>query len=323
MSGSEYFRQAVSPAGRIVLRYLYKLAKSIADVKVKRKVKLTLISCRRFLHPPGGRQFELVTLNNGLRLWVNLCEDIGGCFYYDSSFEPFEQSIVEQIVKPGDIVFDVGANIGLYSVITSPLVGEHGQVHLFEPIEFLQEIILRSITCNNLRNVTANRLAVGECAGEVDLFVNADSAYSSLGNTGRGVIVCKDRVRCISLDEYAESSAILKVDFLKIDVEGFEGHVLRGAKRLLERSREISILCELDQGNFSPLGFSVDSVFEWMRAQGFEVWALNGKLKTLSLQEGSSCQHGKVYNYLFVRSGVVSQRLREQKIAFCSTGGVR
>jgi hypothetical protein len=70
---------------------------------------------------------------------------------------------------------------------------------------------------------------------------------------------------------------IKRIDFLKIDIEGFEGHVLRGAKGLIFNSPNLVILCELAEKNFKPLGFSINEIMDWIRAQGFHVWEIDSE----------------------------------------------
>ncbi|MEW6404497.1 MAG: FkbM family methyltransferase, partial [Chloroflexota bacterium] len=96
-----------------------------------------------------------VVLADNLKLNVNLSELEGGNLYFGIDFEPRELALVKSIVEPGMVFFDVGANIGLYSLVASRLVGEIGVVHTFEPAGFTYETLLTNLRLNGTTNVTA------------------------------------------------------------------------------------------------------------------------------------------------------------------------
>jgi FkbM family methyltransferase len=298
--------RTIATIGKPILRSAYKRALRLENQEEKARSLQKLLSWRQLLHPPGGRQLAMARLGDGLAIWVNLCEMVGGDLYYGIGFEPIEVKIVRELVRPGDVFFDVGANIGFYSVIASRLVGCAGAVHAFEPIRSIYDQLLRNLSLNCADNVRANHIAVAERCDELDLFVNRESALTSLGRTARGQVVSVERVSSISLDEYADQHEVASLNFLKIDVEGFEGHVLRGGNRLIERSNELTVLCELAEKNFKPLNLSVDDVIAWVREHGYEVWEIDRvsnsvvKLEMRRLSETNQ-------NFVFVRPGSTSQ----------------
>jgi len=292
------------PLGRSILRRVYQHALKTEDPIKKGQLLSQSLRWRRYIYPPGGRVMEIAALNEGLRLWVNLCELEGGNLYFGVPFEPCELAIVKRLVKPGDVFFDVGANIGVYSLLASQLIGGLGAVHAFEPVSCVYELLLRNILLNQASNVTPNRLAVEETSGKVELFVNRESGLSSLGHTERGQVMSVERVESTTLDEYAEMHNISELDFLKVDVEGYEGHVLRGGKRLIERSSNLAILCELAEKNYRSLNLSINGVMDWIRERGYEVWEIDRSRQLLVKLE----QNRPLYenqNFVFVRPGTV------------------
>ena len=259
------------------------------------------------MYPPGGIVLKIADLDEDLRLWVNLCESEGGNLYFGMKFEPYELGVVRKLVRPGDVFFDIGANVGFYSLMASQLVGGEGVVHAFEPASFAYEVLSKNIRLNRASNVVANRVAVGETGGEVELFVNRESGLSSLGQTGRGQVVGAEKVPSVSLDEYMDQHEISRVNFLKIDVEGYEGHVLRGARRLIEYERDLAILCELAYKNFTPLGFSINGVIDWMRERVYEVWEVD-RLRGMLVKLETNRISYENNNFLFARPGTPSHR---------------
>jgi hypothetical protein len=93
---------------------------------------------------------------------------------------------------------------------------------------------------------------------------------------------------------------VSEIDFLKVDVEGFEGHVLRGGKRLIERSGNLSVLCELAEKNFRPLNLSINAVIDWMRERGYEVWEID-QFSRLPIRLEANRKTYENQNFLFVR----------------------
>lgn len=215
---------------------------------------------------------RVAELPAGVRLWVNVTEWEGGNLYFGRPYEPVEGAVVRRLFVDGAAVVDVGANVGVYTVAASRAVGRAGSVHAFEPVSRTFELLHRNVELNALRNVVLERAAVSDTAGIAQVTVNRESGLSSLGATGRGKVVGSEVVTCVTLDAYADAHSLRDVCVLKIDVEGFEGHVLRGARRLLERTRGIAVLAELADRNFSALGLDPGEVIRWMRALGFVAW---------------------------------------------------
>ncbi len=271
--------------------------------EVKRSLRFNELSIlRNRIHPPGARHFAEIRIDDCTTVMVNLSDKVGGDLFYGLGFEDHEFAIVRQLVSDSDVFVDVGANIGLYTLLASRLVGPHGSVHAFEPLEDAFDLLKRNVRLNKMDNVRLNPAALGESAGEAELYVNQESTLTSLGQTGRGNVLSVKKVPVLTLDEYAAKAGLDTIDFLKIDVEGFEGHVLRGGRAVLERSASLVILCELAEKNYIPLNLSATAVLEWMLAHHYAAWAIEktgGRLVPLeSIRKECNSQ-----NYVFVHSG--------------------
>lgn len=163
-------------------------------------------------------------------------------------FEAVERDFVAKLVRPGMTVVDAGANIGLYTLICSALMKEVGAIHAFEPGTQTYSRLLRNLELNEARNVHVNRLALSDRPGCAVL--RWDSKYPRFDGHRFLVQASREKrhddelVECATLDSYAEQTALEFADFMKIDVEGAELAVLRGAKRLLERSPNLVLLLE-------------------------------------------------------------------------------
>jgi FkbM family methyltransferase len=233
-----------------------------------------LAQLRQKLHPPRENFIVDVMVQHEIHLKANICQHYCGDMYYGIGFEQDEMNWVKQFVEDGDVFFDVGANIGVYTLLASRMVGKRGQVHAFEPLASTYDLLSKNMKLNQVENVHLNPVAIGDQVGESDLYINAQAALTGLGRTNRGIFLGVQKVPVWKLDDYAARNGIRTIDFLKIDVEGYEGHVLRGAAGLIASSPNLIIMSELAKKNFEPLSFSVKEVVDWMQGLGFEAWMI-------------------------------------------------
>ena len=152
-----------------------------------------------------------------------------------------ERRLLKTVVSAGDVVVDAGANIGIYSKFLSSCVGPKGVVHSFEPapehFKRLQSVMRK------LANVRLCQVAVGECSGRGNLYLsdklNVDHrTYTSEGDSRRAV-----PIDIIALDDYFKPGE--RVDLIKMDIQGYELHALRGANRVLADNPAAKLLLEL------------------------------------------------------------------------------
>jgi FkbM family methyltransferase len=151
-----------------------------------------------------------------------------------------ERNLLRQILCPGAVVVDAGANIGVYSLFLARCVGPTGQVHSFEPAPENFKRLHAATRC--LANVRANAAAVGERSGKSQLYVsenlNVDHRAYAPATESRLAI----DIEMIALDDYFKPGAT--VDLIKLDLQGYELHALRGAKRVLSENSAVKLLLE-------------------------------------------------------------------------------
>jgi len=137
--------------------------------------------------------------------------------------------------KRGDIVFDIGASIGAITMIMSKMVGDSGRVYSFEPAT--NRSLTESITTNHLENCRVVPKAVSNTNGQVEIYILDSTQKSSImGKKTPNGRHCYIRiVESTTLDDFVESNALEKVDFIKMDIEGAEEVAILGAGRTIER----------------------------------------------------------------------------------------
>lgn len=206
----------------------------------------------------------------------------------------WDKRVYLSFVRRGDVVLDVGANVGAHTVFLSHLVRDDGRVLAFEPlapnVDALRETIRRR---SRISNISVFQLAVGnpgKTRQEVMIKApGADLTQASLQLQGAGswegkASVREYKVSLTSLDAEGEVQALPSVDFVKIDVEGGELDVLKGAARTISKHRPL-IYCEVYERWAASFGYTPADLFEFMRTLGYEdARAISrGKVRSLSL----------------------------------------
>jgi len=170
---------------------------------------------------------------------------------WENDFEKTERHAIEYLLKPGMCVLNIGANTGLYVLLCSKIVGEHGEVHAFEPASLNYARLLQNIALNKLTNVRVTRCAVSDRSGtmlihrdpkhpELDSHYTADATRVSAADF-------VESTPSITVDEYwAKNTCEFSrpIDLMIIDVEGGELGVFEGAKKILRASQNVVIMAE-------------------------------------------------------------------------------
>lgn len=181
--------------------------------------------------------------------------------------ETDEQAVMNQVVKPGDIVFDIGANFGLHAVLLSRLIGETGHLVAFEPNSEIFPALSRTIA--GLNNATLYPYALSDESLDSDLFIpphNPDVA--SLGNWTEKeygpihTVVCQQR----RIDDLVASQVLPAPDFIKCDVEGAEFKVFQGAFDTLNRTDAPIILFEANCYTVRGFGATLSAAKDFLEA---------------------------------------------------------
>jgi FkbM family methyltransferase len=200
----------------------------------------------------------------------------------------FDRWLFLRLVRRGDTVFDVGANLGVYSLLFSRLVGRRGQVHAFEPgpptFAGLGRHLEREGPC---RNLTANHLAVGAAAGTATLYLPGDDhgqaslSRQTTGSWPTAPAVAEFAVPMTTLDAYAAARTPGPVHLIKIDVEGAELGVLQGGARLLARDHPLLHL-EVSYGWARAFGYGPAEVVAFLAGLGYSAfYRLHGDVRLL------------------------------------------
>lgn len=180
---------------------------------------------------------------------------------YKTYADRAERKLLRKILFQGAVVADVGANIGIYSQFLSRWVGPTGLVHSFEPSP--DNFRRLSAATRDLQNVLLTQAVVGERSGECKLYVsdklNVDHrAYKADGDSRRAI-----PIQMVALDDYFKPGQ--RVDLIKMDIQGYELHALRGAQRVLQENPGINLLLEFWPAGLAQAGVGWEEVVETLQ----------------------------------------------------------
>jgi FkbM family methyltransferase len=187
-------------------------------------------------------------------------------------FEPETVDAVKAFLRPGGTFVDVGAHVGFFSLLGAKLVGGAGRVIAVEPDPGNAESLRRNLELNQYDQVHVEQVALGAEAGTAELYIAEDSGqHSLLARSGKSVSV---EVR--TLDELWTAADMPPLDVIKIDVEGAELDMLRGAKETLRRWPRVVVLMDIHP----RLGVSPAEVLDALSEVGLEVFHVKPPYRT-------------------------------------------
>jgi len=203
----------------------------------------------------GDFKIRFYPTNISLRLWVS---KLRGLTIYET-----DENFLRSYLRPGDVVVDVGANIGFHTLISSVTTGERGRVYSIEAHPRTYKALCGNIEFNGFYNIKTYNLAIGERQGHIAFSDKRQDDRNAVVSDSEGVGV--EMTRLDSLD-IGESSIAL----LKVDVEGYEKFVFEGADRLLENVR--CICYESAEDHFQEFGYSCTELNSILTAKGFDLY---------------------------------------------------
>ena len=194
-------------------------------------------------------------------------------------YDKLEFHYLKQIIKKGDIVIDVGANIGYYTLNFAKLVGESGHVFAFEPDPSNFELLSKNIKENNYNNVTLIQKAVSNENSKIRLYISKRNLAS------HRIFDAEDKrnsidVDVITLDEYFKKIE-KPIKLIKMDVEGAEGASLLGTKKIIDNSDELVIMMEYFPKWIKKFGYIPQDILKSLIEKEFKLFNINQDDKKL------------------------------------------
>ena len=216
---------------------------------------------------------DLATARRGIRRRVNgevlrLPPDVSR--YYPATYEPETHAFIMRHTAPGTVAIDAGAHIGLFTVTMARAVGPAGRVVSFEPTETNARVLRRTVALNGLDGVVECRQeALAAERGVAEFFVDEHDASNANSLVRREGAVGAIRVPAVSVDDVAAQHEA-PVSCIKVDVEGAELDVLRGASTTLAAATP-ALALDVHPAQMQAAGGSVAELWDLLAGHGYEL----------------------------------------------------
>ncbi|MEP6941978.1 MAG: FkbM family methyltransferase [Betaproteobacteria bacterium] len=204
--------------------------------------------------------------------------DIGSHLMLGGVWESHYADAFSRLLKPGDIVLDVGANHGVYSLLAAARVMPGGHVYAFEPSRNFYDLIKATVSINGLDAVVSvENIALGDADADVILKFNPHwsgrATIGKLEGTEAESMRSTETVRCVTLDGYM-GDRLSSVDAIKMDIEGAEGVALKGMSKIVDRSPALKIMMEFCPSMMARFECDASWVVGFLKARDFMCWTI-------------------------------------------------
>ncbi len=225
-----------------------------------------------------GLDFPLPCFLSYGSLYLAYGDGMGLMFFFRRPYEENEWRFVSNFLKPGMVFFDIGANQGFYTLLAAKMVGPSGKVFSFEPVPSQLKKLKRNIKINRFGNIITEQSAVSYESGfsNINICLNGDEAMSSLREPYKDASLKRKviQVPLYSIDDYVRKFNIKSIDFIKIDVEGGELDVLKGAINIIKNIRPV-FMCEVQDIRTNQWGYRASKIYEFLEGYGYSWFSPN------------------------------------------------
>ncbi len=277
-----------------LLKRLYGKGFAISPLGKSHLLKFISSSLYRYLKPVKG--IALIEVQ-GSKMYVNADKPLGDCCdcLIRGSYETYVTGLFRKTVKEGDVVVDIGAHVGYYTLLAAKLVGGRGKVFDFEPGPDNYALLTANIKVNGYDNVVAVRKAVSDKSGITKLFLSTTSSgehtICPLESNSNYIMV-----ETTALDEFFRDKTA-PIDVIKIDAEGAEMTILLGMDRIIRENENLKMFIEFFPSHLVASGFSPKQFLDKLIEHDFKFHTIG---KSVKYVDASKVEGIKAYANLFL-----------------------
>ncbi len=259
---------------------------------IKNGLKFKLFSLvakiTRVIHPFGTERFlrliyhpdkrasdyfqTIIRYDKDLKININSSSFIEWRIFFYGFYEIEVVKIIKKLIKSDFICFDVGANIGAYSLV---MAKNCGKVFAFEPRPVVLKKFLDNLALNKLNNVIAVQMAISDFSGQSKLYFNKNDSNQGTAslNESAGEKLENIQVEVATIDKFVEKEGIKRLDLIKSDTEGNDYRVLLGAKKSIFRFRPY-LLFEYEAASWNKAGFNLKNLKELLSPLNYDYFEI-------------------------------------------------
>lgn len=217
---------------------------------------------------------------------------VGRTIYVNRGYEESETQFLARRLAPGMSYLDLGANVGFLAAVAAARVGPSGRVVAVEPDPHNFRLLARGVRASGRRNVTLVNAAAGPAPGTARLFKSDHNLgdhrlYAGSGTAARAAV----EVPVVQIDDVFAAGHLTSPDVIKIDVQGYEAHVIAGMPRLLGGDRPMAVLSEFWPHGMREAGSDPAAYLDAFRSRGFSCHRLTANGETVSVAWGEVFDH--------------------------------
>jgi FkbM family methyltransferase len=213
------------------------------------------------------------------------CDSMLSHQIFFEEFEFDERDFMLRFLRPGDVYADIGANVGLFTLIAAKIVGPTGRVFAFEPVQKPHKRLVENIQLNKFKNVQNEQVAFSDSSGSFEMMVAEDEmdGFNSFAPPYMGEHYARETVTTNTWDAFAGLHKLAGlVTLMKIDVEGWELKVLSGGQNLLSREDAPVLQVEFTDGAAKAAGSSCQEIYRSLESLGYKIYRHDRVTKTLN-----------------------------------------
>ncbi len=229
----------------------------------------------RLVHDPDKRQNgsikTVIPYDDGLKINIDTSSFVEWVVFFKGHYEPEIAALIKKYLPRGGVFVDVGANVGVHTLVAAKIAEK---VIAAEPFEPIRERLIANIKLNRLENVSVVPLVVSDKEGEVSFYEPEDKSQQGKASLYEKHAGGKEvRLESSTLDRILDGEE--RVDFIKIDTEGNDGKVIRGGLNSIKKFRPV-IVFEMEEASWKMSGVDISTIRTALEDSGYSVSAAHG-----------------------------------------------
>jgi FkbM family methyltransferase len=243
--------------------------------------------------PPNHYQYSINSLRtvvrNGIKYKLDLADAIDWYIYF--GFKETSRQTLYSLIKQGDTIIDVGANVGEITLHAAKIVDQTGHVHAFEPDPKNYIRLTTNLNLNKFSNISHHKLGLGDEAGTF-VIGNVDERNRGMNRIIHSSITSDNasKIEVTTLDNYVKEKNVTHLNLVKIDVEGFEYNVLKGGVKTLDTFRPIFFI-ELDDSNLREQKSSASKLIAFLEDKNYSIFHSETNERITSTSNFNICHY--------------------------------